>query len=487
MKTFTPLRFEFHDPSGLRFFLGLDPPADEVVVSFSKAEESPREEIARIPVKEIHDQATALRGLSERISGGNRAAGPEHLPGRIVLGKGPDDEISIRGTSVVLAEPGKTLSLLASTLEEYEPDRDDSGQADPDAIIIGGGPAGLASMLSLQERGLRTLLVDDGGPGALSFSAGKLIAPSSLQQFRGLPGEINLHATRAWLDGYGDSYEIKKSRRGQLLLATDKTSVKALEEKLEVLKDVYPSTLIGLNPGDPGHGLIGPLMKRDTVLAAWQPDFLSVDPREMRRSVMARAGGDRIEARATGLIVEDGRAVGVRTTSGDLFAEVIVAATGCGWEWLSEDLRPPVQPVGGAMLMLGLDEPWGEEPTIWTPTGSIVPMEGERVWIGVSENPGDPVGFPLLEDIARITANAVRTCPRLGSARVLEARAGVRPGSPDGLPIYGQGNLPGLFLAAGAGRAGVLQMPVAGEILAAAVCSEEHPFAEACSPQRFAD
>ena len=385
-----------------------------------------------------------------------------------------------------MIEPGKTLSLLATTLEKYEPERSyDSGKEDYEAIIIGGGPAGLASMLALQERGLRTLLVDDQGLGAFSFSAGKLIAPSSLQQFQGLPGEINLHATEAWLQGYGDNYGIKKSQRGQLLLATSESSARMLREELDLYEHTYPSTLIGLGPDDPGAGLIGPLMKRDTVLAAWQPDFLSIDPREMRRSVLAAAGGERIDARATGLIVEDGHAVGVRTTRGDLFAEVIVAATGYEWDWLPDELRPPIEPVGGAMVMLGLDEPWGDSPTIWTPTGSIVPMEENRVWIGVSERPGDPVGEPLLEDIARITANAVRTCPRLGSARVLEARAGVRPGSPDGLPIYGQGDLPGLFLAAGAGRAGVLQMPLAGEIIAAAVCSEEHRFAESCSPRRF--
>jgi glycine oxidase len=65
-----------------------------------------------------------------------------------------------------------------------------------------------------------------------------------------------------------------------------------------------------------------------------------------------------------------------------------------------------------------------------------------------------------------IRARAERLAPALAGAKVLRAWAGLRPGTPDGLPIVGsEPNLPGLWYATGHGRNGILLAGITGRII----------------------
>ncbi|MGA1343779.1 MAG: FAD-dependent oxidoreductase, partial [Hyphomonas sp.] len=95
----------------------------------------------------------------------------------------------------------------------------------------------------------------------------------------------------------------------------------------------------------------------------------------------------------------------------------------------------------------------------------LVPR-GEQVVIGATTEPGRVLEAPEPEAIAGLKAEAARLCPGLAAAETLESWAGVRPGTPDHAPFLGKTAMPGLFVAAGHYRNGILLAPVTAQILA---------------------
>jgi len=88
--------------------------------------------------------------------------------------------------------------------------------------------------------------------------------------------------------------------------------------------------------------------------------------------------------------------------------------------------------------------------------------------------------------IAALRAAAARAAPGLADARVVRAWAGVRPMSPDGLPLVGASGPPGCFVAAGHSRNGWLLAPLTAEIIADALLVGT-PTPALFDPARFAE
>jgi glycine oxidase len=103
---------------------------------------------------------------------------------------------------------------------------------------------------------------------------------------------------------------------------------------------------------------------------------------------------------------------------------------------------------------------------VCTARGYIVPRANGRLLAGSTleragfEKNVTPGG---LETVLRI---ALEIAPGLAHARVADSWAGLRPGTPDGLPIIGAGAVPGLFHATGLYRSGILLGPLVGEAAA---------------------
>jgi glycine oxidase len=101
--------------------------------------------------------------------------------------------------------------------------------------------------------------------------------------------------------------------------------------------------------------------------------------------------------------------------------------------------------------------------------GYAVPRPDGRLLVGSTV---EFVGFDkqvTAGGLASILSLGLRLVPALASAPVVETWAGFRPHTPDGLPVLGPGALPGLFLASGHFRNGILLTPVTAEVLADAV------------------
>jgi glycine oxidase len=190
------------------------------------------------------------------------------------------------------------------------------------------------------------------------------------------------------------------------------------------------------------------------------------------RTAVERAGGEVWRGDVVESRIEDGRLIGVRTADGDEHpADRVVLAAGC-WSgqapWLPPDARPPVRPVKGQILTL-------RGPPGAPVCGRIV--ASERVYVVPRPDGRLVVGATVEEQgfDTRVTAGGVhellreayRALPDIAELELVEASAGLRPGTPDNTPLIGPGAIEGLHLATGHFRNGILLAPVTARLVAA--------------------
>jgi glycine oxidase len=206
-----------------------------------------------------------------------------------------------------------------------------------------------------------------------------------------------------------------------------------------------------------------------------------------------RRAGARIEtgAEAIEALSESGALAGVRTADGrELRAERLVLGTGCwsGADWVPEEARPPVRPVKGEILTLRgpADRPVCEG-IVATERIYIVPRTDGRVIVGATVEERGFDTTVTAGGVHELLREAYRALPEVAELELVEARAGLRPGSPDNVPLIGEGALDGLVLATGHFRNGILLAPLTAQAVAAIAAGEEPPAeVAAADPTRFA-
>jgi glycine oxidase len=91
------------------------------------------------------------------------------------------------------------------------------------------------------------------------------------------------------------------------------------------------------------------------------------------------------------------------------------------------------------------------------------------------------------DTILKLRQAAIELVPKLADARILEGWAGLRPGTPDGLPILGATSTPGYFVATGHFRDGILLAPVTARVMAEIITGRTPEFdLQAFGAERFA-
>jgi glycine/D-amino acid oxidase-like deaminating enzyme len=203
-----------------------------------------------------------------------------------------------------------------------------------------------------------------------------------------------------------------------------------------------------------------------------EPHGGSVDNRKLGRAAYqaARASGAQFQlGQAARTILRSGPCVtGVELADHTrIEADVVVIAAGA-WsgDLLGVPLRIPVIPVRGQMLAVELSTP--QLPYIIESENCyLVPRGQQRVLIGATL---ERVGFD--ERITDTAINGLLSCaqqlvPAIAHARVIETWAGLRPGTPDDLPILGEDpRVAGLYYATGHYRNGILLAPVTARVSA---------------------
>jgi glycine oxidase len=369
-----------------------------------------------------------------------------------------------------------------------------------DVAVIGGGAIGLAIAWRAAQRGLGVLVLerDAAGSGASHVAAG-MLAPIA----EATPGEeplleLGLRSALAYrqfaseLADASGAQNVGYTRCGTLLVARDADEAEALERELALrrrfgltVKRLRASEARRLEPG------LAPSLR----LALEVPDDHAIDPRALTGALVkaiARAGGEvRERAEVAALTIEAGRVTGVRLRDGAVVpaGKVVVAAGvwSAGLGGIPAPARVAVRPVKGQIMRLHDPAGPGLLSRVIRMGGSYITPRGDgRYVIGAtSEERGFDTtvtagaAFALLRDASELV-------PGVSELVIDEFSAGLRPGTPDNLPLIGSGAVEGLLWATGHHRGGILLAPVTAELIVRELeGGERDDLAAAFSPKRL--
>ncbi|MCX5196807.1 glycine oxidase ThiO [Streptomyces sp. NBC_00249] len=381
--------------------------------------------------------------------------------------------------------------------------RSGSGRNGSDVLVIGGGIIGLVTAWRAARRGLRTALADpEPGGGAAQVAAGMLAAVTELHYGEETLLGLNVASAERYpqfaaeLAEASGGMDLGYRSCGTLAVALD------ADDRLHLRELHALQRRCGLE----SEWLTGRECRRlEPMLAPGVRGGLrvdgdhQVDPRRLAAALLAaceRAGVAVHRTRAERLLTTADRAVGAALEDGtQLRADQVVLAAGSLSGRLAgvpPEVAVPVRPVKGQVLRLAVPAAYG--PFLSRTVRAVV--RGSHVYLVPREN-GELVVGATSEELGwdtTVTAGGVyellrdahELVPGITELPLVETRAGLRPGSPDNAPLLGPTELPGLHLATGHYRNGVLLTPltgdVMGELLATGVVPEiARPF----SPRRF--
>lgn len=213
-----------------------------------------------------------------------------------------------------------------------------------------------------------------------------------------------------------------------------------------------------------------PGISEDVLGAAFAPEDGSVDPRALLKAMLKSAeskGTEIVHGKTVQQVIVGGdRAEGVKTATDTLYAGAVVIAAGAWSGTIGGMPRPlTVEPIKGQIAIL--DWPVEEPRTIVYGGGGYVLTRGPEMIAGSTM---EHVGFDTSvtdQGLSQIQQTATRIYPSLEGAAVKRSWAGLRPMTPDGLPIVGPDPyLARLWYATGHGRNGILMAGCTGELVA---------------------
>ena len=341
-----------------------------------------------------------------------------------------------------------------------------------DAIIIGGGAIGLSVAWRLQRRGLQTIVLERGAAGQeASWMAAGMLCPVAESHFTESELlDLSLRSMALYPDFVRDleaasESSVEYNATGTVMAAMDSDEVRVLERLLRFQQEHgLPAYWEG---GDECRRREPGLSGR-VVGGVSAPQDHQVDNRRLvtalARAVESIGGRVRERTPAVEVVIENGCVVGVRTAATLLRAKHVIVAAGV-WSRLLNGLPdgfvPPVRPVKGQILCVDMDP---ENPVIrHTVRGRrayMVPRRDGALLIGATS---EDKGFdrdPTAGGVYELLRGACELVPAVSDLPLREVRVGLRPGSPDNLPILGPCDIDGLIFATGHHRAGILLTPV---------------------------
>jgi D-amino-acid dehydrogenase len=348
-----------------------------------------------------------------------------------------------------------------------------------DLIVVGGGIVGASVAYHSVRAGVRTLLVDardegratDAGAGIVSAAtnardpdAWQALARAAVEDYPRLAAE--LRDAQPGDPGY--------DKVGMLVVATDEREAKLFDRYVLLLR-ARGDTGERAREIDPSEARerFPPLGRVERALFA--PGGARVDGRKIEAALLAAAdahGLERLRGRVERLIGDRGAMTAVEVDGERLAARGVAI---CGGAWsaslatrLGVDLA--VTPQRGQIVHLELA---GRDTSEWALVGGfrdhyMVPWPGGRVAVGATREDG--TGFDpraTAAGVREVLDQALAVAPGLAEATIREIRVGLRPRTPDLLPLLGA--LPGyrnVWLATGHGPTGLTLGPFSGKLIA---------------------
>jgi len=341
-----------------------------------------------------------------------------------------------------------------------------------DVAIAGAGLIGGSIAFELARAGLRVGLFDRQEPGKESSWAGAGIlspAPESAAMIPLVP------LAKASMAIYPEFVRAVEEISGQSAGFRPKGTLQAIFSR-DAREEL--STVIALH-----HGLglkaeplsaadareLEPSISEDLEAGVLRPEEASVDNRALTQAVLAAARQSGVEffagSGAEAVCREGGRCIGLQLQNERIEAQWTVIAAGC----FSASIRgaatyAPVSPAKGQMVSLRSDD-LKIERVLWSEKIYLVPRNDGRILAGATV---EYTGFEralTAGGLEKILSGAIELAPGLAGARVEETWAGLRPDSPDHLPILGATDVDGLLVATGHFRGGILLAPITARLV----------------------
>jgi glycine oxidase len=368
-------------------------------------------------------------------------------------------------------------------------------------VVVGAGIVGCAIAYELSRRGASVIVIDDRAPGmgATQASAG-VLAPFIEARNDGPLIELTARSLRLFDEFVSrvrsDSQAtVAYQRTGTLDVALDADSLTTLQNIHAWLdaRGVESNLLdapaaIGCEPQlsssvtggllIPAHGFVGASQLTHALTTA-----------------ALRKGARFVDYGRVASVTRDG--AGLRLdTSGTLRkvvrADAVVLAAG-SWSGAIQidgvEKRLPVRPVRGQLLHLHWTGAENLRRVVWSDRCYVVPWQDGTVLVGATE---EDAGFDertTLAGIQDLIDAACELLPHAWTASLIAAKVGLRPGTPDHIPIIGWSEaIPNLMYATGHYRNGILLAPLTAELVADAMLEKRSdPLLELTRPQRFGE
>jgi glycine oxidase len=347
-----------------------------------------------------------------------------------------------------------------------------------DVIIIGGGIIGISLAIELRKSGATVLIVERGEPGReASHAAGGMLVDCPAETAPALQ-ELATASARMYPE-FARELEIESGINVDL--RDDGAIVFPGPERVyEFASEAsLPAPLAKLEPALADQGERPAFFLRER----W------VEPRALTSAALATAKRRGVDVSSgedvTALRMSEGRASGVVTKKTEFLADKVV---NCAGAW-SGQIAPhafPTRPVKGQMLYLLSPSRNLLRHVIRAPEAYLIPRSDGRILVGTTT---EEAGFDKRTDVGaiqRLHDAAIGLIPELRNAKILEDWAGLRPGTPDALPIMGETSTPGYYVATGHFRDGIMLAPITARVMADVIAGKNcgydlKPF----SPFRF--
>ncbi|HXM14618.1 MAG TPA: glycine oxidase ThiO [Candidatus Eremiobacteraceae bacterium] len=341
-----------------------------------------------------------------------------------------------------------------------------------DVAIAGAGLIGSSIAFELAQAGLKVGLFDRAEPGReASWASAGILSPAPES-----PAMISMvPLAKASMNLYPALVANVEEISGEKVGFRPKGTIDVFFNK-DAIPDL--STLIALHHG---MGLkaeplrpedareLEPSLSPELEAAALRPEEASIDNRALTHAMLSAAKNSGVEVFArtgvTGIVQEAGRCTGLKLENEIVSAKWTVIAAGC----FSAEIEgvkefAPVRPAKGQMVSLRADG-LKIERVIWGEKIYIVPRNDGRILAGATV---EYVGFDkqvTAGGIEKLLSAAIEVIPEFANARIEETWAGLRPDSPDHLPILGPTDIDGLVIATGHFRSGVLLTPITARLV----------------------
>jgi glycine oxidase len=370
-----------------------------------------------------------------------------------------------------------------------------------DVIVVGGGLIGGSIAFDLAAQKIRVAVIDRQQPGReASWAAAGMLSPGpdspealplvplAKESLRMYPGFV-----RAIEEASGMSAAFLRAGAFEIF-----SGPAGIADRDKLLSQYAELGLVAKSMSIDSARAVEPAINSGSRAIAWLPDEATVDPRLLVDATLAAAKNRGVEIffgrLVTSILTESGRCTGVVADGQEISAKHVAIAAGsfcgssgefAGGSTIDVKRYAPTHPVRGQMMAMRSPK-LKLQKVLRSERGYVVPRADGRIIAGSTlENVGFTRGTTP-EGLRKIFEAAVELAPALADAEIVETWSGLRPDTPDHLPIIGPTDVQGLLIATGHYRNGILLAPVTAKLIRDWVVEGKTSFdAERFSPLRF--